>query len=60
MLNDNQRRIVEGIRRSGNIIIVANTDRASLELKIADKEFCHDVAIAVQKYYNAKNNRKDA
>lgn len=59
MLNDNQRRIVEGIRRCGAITIEAGAGHSSLELKIKDKDFSHDVAIAVQKYFNDLNKQHE-
>lgn len=58
MLTDNQRRVVEGVRRCGSITVVADDarTRTSFEVRIKDKGFSHDIAIAIQKWYNEQNS----
>lgn len=51
-LSSNERIIVEAIRRAGRIRI----EFGDSGLVVPGKEFAHDVAIAVQKYFNESRN----
>lgn len=51
-LSMNERILVEAIRRAGRIRL----DFGDGNIVVPGKEFAHDVAIAVQKYFNESRN----
>lgn len=53
-LSSNERIVVEAIRRADRIRIEFGDSR----LVVPGKEFAHDVAIAVQKYFNESRKWK--
>ncbi len=57
-LNDNQRKIVEGIRRTQRIEIVAEDIHHTITVALKGKDAAHDIAIAVQKYFNELNKQE--
>lgn len=58
MLNKDQRKVVNAIRDAaiGIEIRILFKDRSQDVLVEKDKKLCHDVAIALQDYYNRKES----
>lgn len=55
MINGIQRRVVEMVKTAKTISITTNEDdrlNSMSVLPISDKRFAHDVALALQTYYN--------
>lgn len=57
-LTDNQRRIVEGTRSSKTLRVISDGNGYYISTIVADKIACHEIAIALQNYFNRLNIKK--